>query len=121
MSKNNTKRIRTKKENISILFRPEEGFVLPSKHEMNFNYFSVCPNCKTPNVSNELESFYNDRTDFVTTCPKCGERQRLSRARLIYFSALKTRLIKIAIGTAVSLIGIYALDQFAAYIAENLM
>lgn len=121
MSKNKTKRVRTKKENISILFKPDEGFVLPAKHKMNFSYISVCPGCRTPNVSNELESFYNGRTDFVTTCPKCGERQRLSKARLIYFSALKTKLIKISIGTVLSLISIYALDQLAAYVTEFLI
>lgn len=121
MSKNKSQKVRTQKEKISILFRPEEGFVLPAKHQMNFNYIVVCPNCHTPNVSNELESFYNNRTDFVTTCPICGERQRLSRARLIYFSSLKTKLIKIAVGTAISLVGIYALDQLAAYVTEFLM
>ena len=115
------RKIKTQKEKISILFKPDEGFVLPSKHELDFNYFSICPSCHTPKVSNEIESFYIDGTQFVTTCPNCGERQRLSKAKLIYYSALKNKLIKISVGTVLSLISIYALDQLLAYVAEFLI
>lgn len=115
------RKIKTKKEKISILFKADEGFVFPSKHLLNFNYISVCPGCHTPNVTNEIESFYNDRNDFVTICPKCGERQYVSRGKLIYFSELKKMLIKISIGLAISLSGIYALDMLTDFVSEFLM
>lgn len=115
------RKIKTQKEKISLLFKPDEGFVLPAKHTMNFNHFTICPTCHTPNVSNEIESFYNGRTDFITTCPNCGERILLSKAKLIYYYKLKSSLIKIAVGTLVSLVGIYGLDRLAAYVTEILI
>ena len=115
------RQIRTQKEKISILFNPDGGFVLPAKPKLNFNYITICPCCHMPNVSNEIESFYNDRVDYVAVCPNCGGRQYLSRGKLIYFSNLKKSLIKIAVGTALSLGGIYALDQVIAYATEFLL